>query len=96
MTNPSPAAVDTLLREVGEYLHHGRHVATEGPDAGAFPLNRIDADAAISLVRVMFSYISRALAVANAAADRRRRRPPWRNRLDCGQREQRRRVMRPF
>lgn len=54
---------------VVEHLHHGRHVATEGPDAGAFPVNRIDADAAISLVRVMFSYISRALAVANAAAD---------------------------
>jgi hypothetical protein len=69
LPEPRRAAVDTLLREVGEYLHHGRHVATEGPDAGAFPVNRIDADAAISLVRVMFSYVSRALAAANAAAD---------------------------
>jgi hypothetical protein len=40
-----------------------------GPDAGAFPVNRIDADTAISLVRVMFSYVSRALAAANASAD---------------------------
>ena len=58
LPEPRQPAVDTHLRQVGEHLHHGRHVATQGPDAGAFPVNRIDADAAISIVRVMLSYVS--------------------------------------
>jgi hypothetical protein len=67
LPEPRRMAVDTLLRHVGEYLHHGRHIATEGDEVGTFPVNRIDADAAISIVRVMFSYVSRALAAANIA-----------------------------
>jgi hypothetical protein len=68
LPEPRRAEVNALLLAVGEYLHHGRHVATEGAEAGKFPVNRIDADAALSMVRVMFSYVSRAIAAANPAA----------------------------
>lgn len=61
LPEPRRTAVNRLLRDVGQYLHNGRHIATEGDEAGTFPVNRIDADAAISIVRVLFSYLSRAL-----------------------------------
>ncbi len=67
LPEPRRAEVNSLLRAVGEYLHHGRHVATVGAAAGAFPVNRIDADAALSMVRVMFSYVSRAIVAADTA-----------------------------
>lgn len=69
LPEPRRTEVDTLLLAVGHYLHQGRHIATKGEEAGTFPVNRIDADAAISIVRVMFSYISRALAVVDAVAN---------------------------
>jgi hypothetical protein len=64
LPEPRRAAIDALLLAVGNYLHSGRHVAVDGEAAGTFPVNRIDADAAISLMRVLLSYISRALAAA--------------------------------
>lgn len=69
LPEPRRTAINTLLLKVVEYIHFGRHVATEGNDAGTLPVNRIDADAAISIVRVMFSYVSRALAAVDAVAN---------------------------
>jgi hypothetical protein len=67
LPEPRRSAVDSLLRDVGEFLHHGRHVATEGEEAGSFPVNRIDASAALSMVRVMLSYVSQAITAAKSA-----------------------------
>lgn len=69
LPEPRRTEVNALLLAVGEYLHHGRHIATKGEEAGTFPVNRIDADAAISMVRVMFSYVSRALAAVDGMAN---------------------------
>jgi len=58
-------AIHEAAHAVVRYLHFGRHVATTGEASGTLPVNRVDADSALSLVRVMFSYISRAIAFAS-------------------------------
>lgn len=62
LPEPRRTEVDTLLLAVGNYLHYGRHVAKAGDDAGTFPVNHQDADFALSTMRVVVSYLSRALA----------------------------------
>lgn len=69
LPEPRRTEIDTLLLKVVEYLHFGRHVATQGNEIGTLPANRIDANAAISIVQVMFSYISRALAAVDAVTN---------------------------
>jgi hypothetical protein len=66
LPEPRRTEVDKLLLALGKYLHHGRHVATVGDNAGSFPVNPQDADFAISLMRVFLSYLSRALATSPA------------------------------
>lgn len=66
LPEPRRTEVDQLLRAVGKYLHLGRHVAPDGESAGSFPVNHLDADFAISFMRVVVSYLSRALAAEAA------------------------------
>lgn len=56
--------IDALAKAFVTYLHHGRHVATAGPNSGEFPVGRLDADLALSISQVILSYASRALACA--------------------------------
>lgn len=61
LPEPQRTAVDSLMLAIGAYLHLGRHVATEGDVAGAFPVDRQAANFAIGLVRVLMAYLSQVL-----------------------------------
>jgi len=41
--------LDTLLKDAGEFLHTGRHVAKLGEQAGSFPVTHVDAAFALDL-----------------------------------------------
>ena len=51
-------ALDELLKQVGEYLHLGRHVSNSGPESGRVPVDHVDAGFAIDLVRTVLSHLS--------------------------------------
>lgn len=54
--------LDRLYKAYGDYLHLGRHVGDERSDSpGVFPVNHMDARAAIGMMKVMLSYASHAL-----------------------------------
>lgn len=54
-------AIDELVRSIGKYLHLGRHVSTAtAQKPGDFPVNRVDAGCALSLVEVLLAYLSTA------------------------------------
>jgi hypothetical protein len=56
-------AIDSLTKELVNYLHTGRHVASsDSPEAGTFPVNHIDAAFALSAVKVLLAYASLILA----------------------------------
>ena len=55
-------AVDDLLKQVGEYLHLGRHVSASGPESGRVPVDHVDAGFAIDLVRTVLSHLSSILS----------------------------------
>lgn len=59
--------LDALLKQAGEFLHNGRHVAAEGAQQGTFPVDHLDAAFAIDLMRVLLSHLSLMLS-----AERRR------------------------
>lgn len=67
---PRRTEVDALLLAVGNYLHSGRHVAKVGDGAGTFAVNHQDADFALGTMRVVVSYLSRALAAERDAGRR--------------------------
>jgi len=50
--------LDELLKKVGEFLHAGRHVSTEGTEQGTFAVDHLDAAFAIDLMRVLLSHLS--------------------------------------
>jgi len=50
--------LDTLLKDAGEFLHTGRHVAKLGKQAGSFPVTHVDAAFALDLLRVLLSHMS--------------------------------------
>jgi hypothetical protein len=54
--------LDNLTREAGQYLHHGRHVATDGAEQGDFPVTHQDARFALNLTKLLIAHISRVLA----------------------------------
>ncbi len=54
--------VDDLLKDVGEYLHLGRHVDEVGDGETGFPVDHLDAEFAIAQLKVILSYGSRLLA----------------------------------
>ena len=62
---PKRERVDAIVHEVGQFLHLGRHVTAVGADAGAFPVDRLDAEYALAQMKVLFSYASRLLARTN-------------------------------
>ncbi len=59
--------LDNLLKQAGQFLHDGRHVAAGGEQAGTFPVDHLDAAFALDLMRVLLSHLSLMLS-----ADRRR------------------------
>jgi hypothetical protein len=59
--------LNAILKTAGEFLHVGRHVAADGAQQGAFPIDHLDAAFAINLMRVLLSHLSLMLA-----AERRR------------------------
>ncbi|WP_298346389.1 hypothetical protein [Ferrimicrobium sp.] len=63
-------AVDDLLKQLGSYLHLGRHVSESGPAIGSFPVDHLDAAFAIDLMRTTLSHLSLMLS---AEAERARR-----------------------
>lgn len=56
-------ALDDLLKQVGNYLHLGRHVAASGVQQGTFPVSHHDAAFAVDMVRVLLSHLSFLLTV---------------------------------
>lgn len=54
--------LDELLRQLGRYLHHGRHVATEGEQQGSFPVDHHDARFALNLTKLLVAHTSRVLS----------------------------------
>jgi len=50
--------LNTLLKDAGEFLHSGRHVAKLGEQAGSFPVTHVDAAFALDLLRVLLSHMS--------------------------------------
>jgi hypothetical protein len=63
LPQPKRGVVDKLSREIGEFLHLGRHVAAPGDaDPGAFPVDHIDAEYAIAQMKLLLSYASRILS----------------------------------
>jgi|GEM_PF-2192531 len=60
-------SLEELLKQAGEFLHNGRHVATDSEQAGTFPVDHLDAAFALDLMRVLLSHLSLMLS-----ADRRR------------------------
>ena len=61
------ADLENLLKQAGQFLHDGRHVAADGEQAGTFPVNHLDAAFAVDLMRVLLSRLSLMLS-----ADRQR------------------------
>jgi hypothetical protein len=54
--------LDDLLRQAGQYLHHGRHVATAGDQRGSFPVDHHDARFALNLTKLLIAHTSRVLS----------------------------------
>ena len=50
--------LDNLLKQASQFLHDGRHVASDGELAGTFPVDHLDAAFAIDLMRVLLSHLS--------------------------------------
>ena len=61
-------ALDTILKQTGAFFHSGRHVATEGVDAGSFPVDHLDAAFALDLMRVLLSHLSLLLSAEKQRA----------------------------
>ena len=53
--------LDDLAREVGEYLHTGRHVAESGEQQGEFPVDHRDAEFALAMTRLLVTYTAKLL-----------------------------------
>lgn len=64
LPEPQRGAVDSLILAIGNYLHLGRHVASDGEVAGAFPVDRQAANFAIGLIRLLVAYLSQVLRAA--------------------------------
>ncbi len=63
-------AIDKLVKEVGGYLHLGRHVSQSGVETGTFPVDHLDAAFAIDLMRTTLSHLS---LILSAEAERAKR-----------------------
>ena len=64
LPEPLRKYLNALAKEIGEFLHAGRHVAELVDGSKSFPVNHIDARFAINLVRVLLSYASIAIHAA--------------------------------
>lgn len=65
LDGPKRTEVNKLVTALGQFLHTGRHVASEqGDGQGSFPVDHVDAGFALNLLKVLLSYTSRALEVA--------------------------------
>ncbi|WP_298443205.1 hypothetical protein [Ferrimicrobium sp.] len=60
-------AVDELVKQVGKYFHLGRHVSSDGPEEGRFPVDHLDAAFALDLARTTLSHLS---LILSAEAER--------------------------
>jgi hypothetical protein len=54
--------LDELTLHTGQFLHHGRHVAGDGEEAGEFPVDHVDARFALNLTEVLVAHIAHVLA----------------------------------
>lgn len=54
--------LDALMLHAGQYLHHGRHVATDGEEQGDFPIDHSDARFALNLTKLLVAHTSHVLA----------------------------------
>lgn len=52
------STLDALLKQASEFLHKGRHVATDGTQEGSFPVDHLDAAFALDLIRVLLAHLS--------------------------------------
>lgn len=52
-------SLDAVLKEGGDYLHRGRHVAQAGDQKGEFPVDHADARFALTLTRLLVSEVAR-------------------------------------
>jgi hypothetical protein len=53
--------LDALMLHAGQYLHHGRHVATDGEEQGDFPIDHNDARFALNLTKLLVAHTSHVL-----------------------------------
>jgi hypothetical protein len=51
-----------LMLQAGRYFHLGRHVATEGEEQGAFPVDHRDARFALNLAKLLIAHTSQVLS----------------------------------
>lgn len=61
LAEPRRGELDKLTKAIGNYFNSGRHVDTEGPAAGTFPVDHQDAGFAIHLMKTLLSYLSQVL-----------------------------------
>jgi len=54
--------LDDLMRQAGQYFHHGRHLAVEGEQQGSFPVDHNDARFALNLTKLLIAHTSHVLA----------------------------------
>jgi hypothetical protein len=54
--------IDDLARQIGEYLHTGRHVAEDGAQKGEFPVDHRDAEFALATTRMLVAYTAKLLS----------------------------------
>jgi hypothetical protein len=66
LPEPQRKYVDDLAKQIGEFLHAGRHVAELIDGRKGFPVNHVDARFAMNLVRVLLSYASIAIHAAKS------------------------------
>jgi len=53
------SGVDELGKRFGQFLHAGRHVATDGSEQGDFPVDHRDAEFALNMTKLFVGYVSR-------------------------------------
>lgn len=66
LPEPKRERINSLARDVGQFLHLGRHVSDAGKEAGVFPVDHLDAEYALAQMRVLMSYASRLLSRSTA------------------------------
>jgi hypothetical protein len=66
LPEPKRAHVNKLTTALSTYLHTGRHVADGSDQSDVFPVDHLDAGFALSLMKVLLSYTSKAVAAASS------------------------------